>query len=359
MRRAIVLKVSDVLNEYYVFPEVAKKMGVLIQQKLKNGGYDQMNEMGAFTYQLAVDLYSVSSDRHVRVFPYERSSAEGEKPDVETQHQQLLANWRKDNFGFRKVELLDGNIGYVDFRGFIDSRDSGPTAIAAMNFVAYCDALIIDLRQNNGGQVSLLQLICSYFFAEPKHLNTLQIRKGDISEQNWSQVYVNGPRMDTTLLFLLISEDTFSAAEEMAYDLQAMRRATIVGDTSRGGAHAVEMFDFPEELITIHVPFARSIHPITKSNWEGIGVIPDIVVSSPEAYHVAWIEALKRLKAGEKDEKVKHGYDMIIEEVETRRHPVILDTEKLSEYVGDYGLVKARLVKRFAACYRVRFGADG
>lgn len=335
-RKTIVKKVSEVLNEYYIFPEVAKNVEKLLKEKLKSGEYDNIRSLKVFTYQLTKDLQSVSKDLHLRVYPYQGGNSGESELDPEVLYQQRLAKWQKKNFGFRKVEILDGNIGYVDFRGFFDARAAGTTAIAAMNFLAYCDALIIDLRENGGGQPSMSQLICSYFFDEPKHLNSFYRRKGEITEQFWTHAHVHGPRLADTPIYVLVSKETFSAAEGFAYTLKHMERATIIGEKTRGGAHPQKPHDFPKESITVDVPYGRAINPITKTNWEGKGITPNILIRSDKALEIAHIEALKKLLTMEKDEKVKHGLSMIIEEVEAKLNPVILDEETLLSYTGNY-----------------------
>ena len=142
------------------------------------------------------------------------------------------------NFGFEKVERLKGNVGYIDLRGFTPAEFSAETIVAAMNFVANTDALIFDLRQNGGGDPATVALLSSYLFGpEPVHLNSLYWREGDTTHQWWTLPFVPGKRYAGKDVYVLTSKRTFSAAEEFTYNLKNLKRATIIGETTGGGAH--------------------------------------------------------------------------------------------------------------------------
>ncbi|MFX0202048.1 MAG: S41 family peptidase, partial [Candidatus Hodarchaeota archaeon] len=305
-------------------------------KKLNNGDYDDLSSVSEIAYQLTKDLQASSNDLHFRVTVYQEEKSEENNRDLEALRRERLRRRQKDNFGFHKVELLDGNIGLIEISGMYGTEDAGRTAIAAMNLISYCDALIIDLRDNSGGQPSMTQLICSYLFDKTEHLNSFYIRKGEVTNQFWTQAYVPGPRLADIPVFVLVSENTVSAGEGFAYALKHMNRAIIIGEATAGGAHPQAPHEFPEESIVVHVPYGRAINPVTKSNWEGKGVEPHIEVPGREALKVAHIEALKRLKQLESDDKVQHGYDMIMEEVEAKHRPVVLSEEMLQKYTGRY-----------------------
>lgn len=334
-KEAIINKISDALNEYYINENSAGKMEAFIKQKYNNGDYAGIKDLGAFTRLLTKDLQSVSNDFHLTVSPYEGGTNEEFDQEMDRQRILELPTRRKGNFGFRKAMILDGNIGYLDFRGFYFAREAGPTAVAALNFLAYCDALIIDLRKNGGGQPSMMQLIASYFFKKPTLLTSFYYRNGDI-KQFWTTDSIQGPSMADTPLYILVSHQTFSAAEGFSYSLKHLGRATIIGETTRGGAHPQRPYFFPEESITINIPYAKGVNPMTKTNFEGKGVEPDIKVPAEDALYVAHIEALKNLSKSEKDESIVNGYSMIIEENEAKRNPIILDEEALQAYTGKY-----------------------
>jgi hypothetical protein len=146
-KQAMVKRVAAEFREKYVFGDAAAKMAELIEGKFARGEYEAINDLTAFTAKLQEDLRAVSNDRHVKVLP-------GLVPEFDDDPGLL----RRENYGFSAVEVLPGNIGYLDFFQFYAVKDAGPTAIAAMNFLANADALIIDLRSNGGGYPELRSL---------------------------------------------------------------------------------------------------------------------------------------------------------------------------------------------------------
>jgi C-terminal processing protease CtpA/Prc len=191
------------------------------------------------------------------------------------------------NCGFVKAEQLANNVGYLQFNMFADPDVCGPTASAAMNFLANVDALVIDLRDNGGGDPAMVAYITSYLFSKRTHLNDLWTRRTGATKEYWTNTDVSGKRLgDDKPVFVLTSNRTFSGGEEFTNNLKALRRATIVGETTGGGAHPVAGQRINEHFI-IGVPFARAINPITKTNWEGTGVEPDVKVQASDALSTA------------------------------------------------------------------------
>jgi hypothetical protein len=205
--------------------------------------------------------------------------------------------FRPMNFGIFRVERLAGNVGYVDLRMVADPRRAGTAIAAAMELVAGTYALILDLRQNGGGSPHGAAFWCSYLFEGPHtHLN--DIYDGDTGEtrQFWSLAYVPGARYLGRPVYVLTSGETFSGGEDIAYTLQAQGRVRVIGETTGGGAHPTRMVPISPSL-AISVPFARSINPVTGTNWEGTGVVPDIAVPADRAYDVAYGLALRHVLA--------------------------------------------------------------
>lgn len=241
-----------------------------------------------------------------------------------------------DNFGFYKVEWMEGNVGYIDFRRFSNARWAGATAIAAMNFLENCDALIFDLRQNGGGEPSMIQLLTSYLFDEPQHINTFYIRPQNVTNQFWTQAYVPGRKLSKVPVFILTSSYTFSGAEEFTYNLKNMKRATIVGETTGGGAHPVMEVFFPTLKVGIQVPMGRAINPITGTNWEGTGITPDIAVPQEKALKTAYLEAIKKIVEQTKDENKKQKLTWTVETMNALQNPAKVDVALLQKYAGKY-----------------------
>jgi len=283
------------LNEFYVFPETAKKMGELVKSKQKKGDYDSITDGGALARMLTDNFREVSHDKHLRV---DFSPAPvPDRPDGPPGADEI-ARYRKDmermNCGFDKVEILSGNVGYLKFDMFADPDICGPTAVAAMNFLANVDAIIFDLRENGGGDPKMIAFLSTYLFSEATHLNDLWERKGDVTHQYWTLPYVPGKHLDGKPAYVLTSKETFSGAEEFSYNLKNLKRATIIGETTGGGAHPVSGHRIDDHFM-IGVPFARAINPISKTNWEGTGVEPDVKVPAPDALATAQKLAAEKL----------------------------------------------------------------
>jgi len=206
-----------------------------------------------------------------------------------------------------------------------------------MNFLAHVDAIIFDLRQNGGGSPSMIQLISSYLFDEPVHLNSFYIRKTDETQQFWTQGHVVGKKLLNVPVYVLTSSFTFSGAEEFTYNIKNLKRGTIIGETTGGGAHPVQGHTFENLPVLVTVPFGRAVNPITKTNWEGTGVEPDIKTPAEQALIVARTEALKKLIEKETDEGKKKQLAWGIKGLEVERNPVTIDEVTLRTYVGDYG----------------------
>lgn len=335
---AIIDTVTKALNEIYIFPDIAKKMKKLVRKNLKSGKYKKIISLVEFTVQLTNDLQSVSHDKHLSVIALPaRGPNDQTQPSPEEEQKRLLERLRADNFGFKKIELLPGNIGYIDFRYFAEASLGGATAIAAMNFLANADAIIFDLRKNGGGNPSMIQLISSYLFEESVHLNSFYVRKTDKIQQFWTQSKVEGSKMTDIPVYVLTSSFTFSGAEEFTYNLKNLKRATIIGETTGGGAHPVNFHPFENLGIGIRLPFGRAINPITGTNWEGVGIEPDIKVHADQALIVARIKAIKNLMETAKDETIKQQHAWSLISLEAERNPVNLDNNTLETYVGVYG----------------------
>jgi C-terminal processing protease CtpA/Prc len=204
---------------------------------------------------------------------------------------------RLDNFGIRRVERLDGNVGYLDVRRVAMAANAGPAITAAIELVAGTYALILDLRHNGGGSPDGVALWCSYLLDErSEHLNDIFHADTRETRQFWTAPYLPGTRYVDRPVYVLTSSHTFSGGEEWCYNLQAMGRAELIGETTGGGAHPTRPFPI-SQAVHIGIPFARSINPITGTNWQGTGVVPDVAVPEAEAYDVAYGKALRHVLA--------------------------------------------------------------
>ena len=299
--REIVTKALELLRANYVFPEQAGQAATAIEARLEAGEYDDLDEI-TLTERLTRDLQEITGDRHLRVVfgggpgPRRQRIAEPEEPkDHEARRLAMRRMGRLDNFGIRQVERLDGNVGYLDVRRVAVPANAGPAIGAAMELVAGTYALIIDLRHNGGGAPEGVVFWCSYLLDErPTHLNDIFHADTGETRQFWALPYVPGTRYLDRPVFVLTSGRTFSGGEDFAYTLQALGRATVVGETTGGGAHPTRGFPI-SAAVHIGIPFARSVNPVTGTNWQGTGVVPDVPADAERAYDVAYARALEKV----------------------------------------------------------------
>src|SRR4051812_10882821 len=189
-RSRVIDGVLKALEEEYVFPEVASKMDAAIREHQKAKDYDVITGAKAFAEKLTEHLQAVSHDKHLRV-RYSHSPApkrpEGRREPTEEDREQMYRFCAATNGGFEKVERLEGNVGLLKFNMFFPPEFAGEIATAAMGFVSSTDALIVDIRDNGGGDPSMVALVCSYVFgAEPVHLNDLYFRPANETHQFWT-----------------------------------------------------------------------------------------------------------------------------------------------------------------------------
>lgn len=360
MKTRIIEWVATKLNEIYVFPDVAAGCESALRAKLASGEYDGVSGGAAFARRLTDDLRQVSKDKHMGV-GYAPESSLREEPEDEAEKARrleiLLYDWRLDNFLFKKVEHLDGNVGYLRFDRFVDARYAGDTAVAAMNFLGNCDALIVDLRANGGGNGTMVKLLLGYLLEDETNVCDVENRVEGRTYQAWTPAYVPGRRLDKAAVYVLTSRQTFSAAEEFAYDLQSLKRATIVGETTGGGGHTVSHQRNEELKIELSVPNARAVNPLTKTNWEGRGVQPDVSCPAGQALDKAYALALAKLHdqappTGNKKAWLKG----LLDYQEGVADPKPLAPAEMEVFTGSYGPV--RVLVEGGSLYLIEPGGD-
>ncbi|MCP4218297.1 MAG: S41 family peptidase, partial [bacterium] len=266
-RKKTIDKTADLMTRYYVFPKAGKKMATHIRKKFKLGAYNKISSPKLLAEVLTKDLQSICQDLHLVVFHNPKRAtallkySEKTEADLEELRKREMEHARERKFGFEKLELLPGNIGYLDLRFFADVGYATAAAEKAIAFLSDCDAVIIDLRKNHGGSPSMFTLLTSYFFTSaPVHLDTLYSRITDKKTKYYTLEKIKGKRMPDTKLYILTGSETFSAAEAFAYDLKHAGRAVVIGERTGGGAHMVDAWPINSELVIL-IPFARSINP--------------------------------------------------------------------------------------------------
>ncbi|MDR6545529.1 C-terminal processing protease CtpA/Prc [Chryseobacterium rhizosphaerae] len=294
--------ITEKVKSYYIDPTTYKKVDSLFQSELKKGTFNNLNKKD-FAALLTQKLRKDIKDGHFFVkylenYSPEKLVDEKEKVKLNNFHNSL------ENFGFESVRRLEGNIGYINFKGFASPEASTATLAAAMNFVANTNSLIIDLRENGGGENDMLLLFCSYFFDKKTDLYTTYLRHANKTVMNSTQSNVSGTKYLHKKVYILTSEISFSAAEALAYFLQQHKLAEVIGEKTEGTANPVDHFIIQNEYLLL-VPAGKITSLSSHTNWEHIGVMPDQEVKAEYALKTAHSKALKNILKTEKDTKTE------------------------------------------------------
>jgi len=282
--------VDSLLVAFYALPEEAERYAAEFRQRYSSGAYDSFTDPADFANRVTADLIEISGDSH---FSFRVIQVNESAEDVGSHLRHPVRYYRlglRENIGYFKLEWLDGKVGLLELRRFYPIDLSREMIDAAMLFLSNANAIVIDVRENGGGSGESLEYFCSYFLDYPTQLTSDYSRKSDFLTEYWTTAEVNGARRTDVPVFIVIGEQSFSAAETFAYDMQANGRATLVGDSSGGGAHSVDLFQV-DDLFEIYIPTSRAINPITSANWEGVGVIPDVLVAAETALDSALVLA--------------------------------------------------------------------
>ncbi len=308
LKKSTLDSLSKDMKSFYFFQDLAAKVDDDLAARESKGEYDSIQTGDDMAKKLTEDMRAICHDAHLHV-GYSEELLPVRKDNEQPSADEIKAMHREDqllNGGFESVQRLPGNIGYVEVRGFMQKEDFVKPAQAAMAFLQNTDALIIDLRRNGGGDPESVQYLCSYLFNDKVHLNDISFR-GQGKKEFWT-VKVTGQKMPDKLVYVLTSKRTGSGAEECAYDLQSLHRATIVGESTWGGANPGGRVRLNDHFYAF-IPEGQAMNPYTHKNWEGTGVQPDVAVAAPDALKVAQLSALKELlaKAAEQDDKDRFG----------------------------------------------------
>jgi len=341
MKSEAIANISSLMVENYVFEDIAYKVKSELEANMKNNVYDGIDDPVEFSRRMTNDIQAVTHDKHIRfMFNPEMAADLLAGGNDEETNPVLVEKYRKEmkevNYQFKKLEILPGNIGYLDLRGFTDANIAKETGAAAMNFLSNTGAIIFDLRENGGGDPNMVQFLCSYLFDGKVHLNDLYYRKKNETTEYWTYETVPGKKMVNTDVYVLTSNYTFSGAEEFTYNLKNLKRATIIGENTGGGANPGSGMRVTDNFI-MFVPTGRAINPITKTNWEGTGIAPDIACKKEDALDVALLEINKKLLAKANTPEDKQRYQWTLDGIESKMNPVTVSADVMQKYAGDYG----------------------
>lgn len=283
-----ITRIVGLLGEKYVFPDLGLRIGGVLTASLASGRYPVGIDAADLAERVTEDLQSVNGDLHLRLL-HSPEELHDDAGDDAAELAALAVLARESGGGIGRVERLAGNIGLIEIAPLLFPPDLAADAItAAMTLVDGASGVILDLRRCRGGAPDTVAYLCSYLFGpEPMYLNGVYQRADDAIRQYWTLPHVPGPRLGPGRpIAVLTSAMTFSGGEELAFDLQERGRATIVGEVTRGGAHPREAFVVHPHL-EVTIPVARSVSPLSGTNWEGTGVVPDLQVPADQALEAA------------------------------------------------------------------------
>lgn len=336
-RHAVVDSVRAAIAAIYVFPDTAKRMAAFLAQRSGSGAYDTIGDWRALGAALTRDLRSVHADAHLRI-EYDPNEAARAADTTHREARDRRPQDRRNNYYFRSLRILPGNIGYLEFWQFPDtSMEARKTVRAAMQFLAYTDALILDLRDNRGGSAAMTCEITGYFVNGRAHWGDSYNRLSD----RWTEgVTENKPEITGGIslgmpLTVLTSSWTFSGAEGLAYGLKYGRHARIVGERTAGGAHVVRRVGLGNGYVAF-VPYIRSANVVTKTDWEGTGVEPDVAADAPDALLRAQEAILNERLAAAKDSTTALGITWALNDARAAGRDVVVPVTTLERYVGTF-----------------------
>jgi hypothetical protein len=329
-RKPVLRRIGEVLIERYVYKDVAERCAAHLESEAARFEIDDPEK---FALAITNELRTVCDDRHFELIV--------QRPQTSTNAAPQDPNWwveplRRRNHDFNDVRRLPGNVGYLELLSFPPPDVAGTTAAGAMNFLSSSDAVIIDLRRNSGGTGDMVIFLATYFFDRVTPLTNTERRAQGTITQDRTLPFVPGPRLTIQDVFILTSRATFSAAEGLAFALQQVKRATIVGETTKGGANAGRYVDVSPEF-RLFVSNAHATSVATGKSWDKVGVRPDIVVDAADALERAHAEALRALIAKTKDADRKRELEWLLE---PRGAP--LSAERVHQLAGEYGRYRLR-----------------
>ncbi|ARS35448.1 S41 family peptidase [Pontibacter actiniarum] len=336
----LIESISASLDKHYVFPGKAQAIIAFLQTQTKKKAYSSSSkDPQKLAKQIQADIYKIHRDPHLLVEynPNLSGQIQGKVVPSEEEIRRSKIFEREKNYLFKKVEVLPGNIGYLLINGFVEHiTEAKPIIASALGFLANTNAIIIDLRENQGGEPDMVSQVESYFFKEKTRMNDLVNR----SNKDTTFYYADPAKTDSLTLsmpiYILTSRKTFSAAEDFSYAMQQAKRATIVGEITGGGAHPTMPFTVGQGFV-VSISFARSLNPVTQTNWEGTGVVPDFQVDASKALVKAQELIFRERQIIAETKKEKQKLDYLINALHVNDDLLTLPLDQFDKITGTYG----------------------
>ncbi|MFI5131997.1 MAG: S41 family peptidase [Chitinophagales bacterium] len=334
---ALIDSLNNALSRNYIFPDKSKAISTYLKERLKQNAFKNIADPRNLARIIQQDINSVHRDRHLSIYYDPGFEADLRKPRIaRVIDNSEIEKQKANNFSFKRAEILNGNIGYVEFTEFSNLiKEAKPTISAAFGFLSNTDAIIIDLRKNGGGSPWMVKHIASYFINNRMRMNDIYERRLDKTVEFWADPSEADSMNLIMPLYILTSRETFSAAEDFTYALQVAKRAIVVGDTTGGGAHPTGPVPLGQGFV-VDIPLARSINYITQTDWEGVGILPDLPCNRDEALlkaqEVIFNEKMKTAKSdGERDR-----ITWFLQSLHAHEYDSDIDPGTLRSYEGDY-----------------------
>jgi hypothetical protein len=338
----IIKMICEKVDLFYPQKGIASRITKGLNSNLSSGKYKKIDSPSIFASMITTDMETLSNDKHLDLLfdpgMVSEMKAQKEKGIENTYTASQVETYRLNNYGFKTLKIMEGNVGYLDLQVFFAAKYAGDTAVATMNFFSNCDALIIDLKNNGGGWDCMVNLLLSYFI-NPEEEVVMKIMRSTIDNTYYPSMsfpYIPGKKMDTIPVYILTSGSTASAAEAFVFRMKHLnKRVSIVGDTTAGAENPVDHQILNNNFI-LQIPCFQVIYSKVKGGWEGIGIKPDIPVIHQNALEVAYLDALKKLKTSTKNRKQLDRYQWAMDGIEAKRTPLKLKKSILHAYVGKY-----------------------
>lgn len=323
VRASVIDATAKALDTTYVEVEAGRTIGDLLRRRLAEGAYDRLDNPAQFAATVTTDMRRQNGDLHL--------SLQYSPPGARQPTGGGPANPAARNFGLGKVEILDGNVGYLEITGFMGAPGAQDAVADALRFLSRTEAVIIDVRRNGGGSGQMSHLVFSHFLgAEPVPTITIRRRQGDpIVQRSLSEV--PGPRRTDVPLYVLTSQGTGSAAEEFSFVLRNLGRATIVGTRTAGAGRMVTRVPVGHGF-SAGISITQVTDPVSGNEWEGVGVQPHLAVDAADALDAAHEAALTAIRPPAGDPTI----DRFSEMIRARRTPVRTSAADLARWAGTY-----------------------